>query len=612
MVFLSTTVSGRDNLTKSDFQNYFFLVFKLCFMMFVYLFFQVTMTKRPRDDFEKFSGDENHGDEGYYEDLRRNGQPLPNHWLDDDDDANAYTSTTTTTAAPAPRYTPEEEMMSRMLASPVFQTYTANLVTQATLPLRRELEIARKRVDELANPFTGTAAPLECPTPLRVPTPVGTPTVRTPTARTPAPSTARQPTPFRPRALLTDGFDHIVDLDDEPEGPAEQMFDKKGRPLPKIYTAEAPKPTTARKEVQCDGTTCFGYGCILVTRWVKDVDAAKWFYDHGFSHQACRLHGTTKIDKNGKCRVPVDLKGGYCRRNCHQTPDPRMFRVLHMLAHFSPIAVMQEALGVDRNIIGRLVKSMAKAALWDQNNNRPKYSMFAVDETCIGKRLYEQGARTRVAQFWFFTATGINRDGTAISTTWYGTHARNAENAEAFIKSCMAGTRCTIYTDGHKCYYHIGDFCKKHGVVNHSEGFKNDAGEHTNHAEGAHGVVKDIVRAIWTNFGQTGPLVEERAALGAFLFNKGGGHRTRVKQTRARMVALLELFQRCHPATPTYVFEEGPTEPLPGEDVAEGDVDVAGDPEDVEEEEDVPQGRGQAEVEAVSYTHLTLPTKRIV
>eukprot|EP00658_Telonema_sp_P-2_P003468 TRINITY_DN11291_c0_g1_i11.p1 TRINITY_DN11291_c0_g1~~TRINITY_DN11291_c0_g1_i11.p1 ORF type:complete len:366 (-),score=40.37 TRINITY_DN11291_c0_g1_i11:177-1274(-) len=267
-----------------------------------------------------------------------------------------------------------------------------------------------------------------------------------------------------------------------------------------------------------------------------------------------------------------DLKGGYCRRNCHQTPDPRMFRVLHMLAHFSPIAVMQEALGVDRNIIGRLVKSMAKAALWDQNNNRPKYSMFAVDETCIGKRLYEQGARTRVAQFWFFTATGINRDGTAISTTWYGTHARNAENAEAFIKSCMAGTRCTIYTDGHKCYYHIGDFCKKHGVVNHSEGFKNDAGEHTNHAEGAHGVVKDIVRAIWTNFGQTGPLVEERAALGAFLFNKGGGHRTRVKQTRARMVALLELFQRCHPATPTYVFEEGPTEPLPGEAVAEAQV----------------------------------------
>lgn len=40
-------------------------------------------------------------------------------------------------------------------------------------------------------------------------------------------------------------------------------------------------------------------------------------------------------------------------------------------------------------------------------------------------------------------------------------------------------------------------------------------------------MVKDISRAIWASY-------EERAALGAYLFNKGGPHKTRRKKNQTR------------------------------------------------------------------------------
>ena len=299
------------------------------------------------------------------------------------------------------------------------------------------------------------------------------------------------------------------------EAPVEEFYvDRKSKKrIAILYHSEGKKEAGERGQGQCDGEFCVNFDCVLTMKWPSDIDASKWFEDHGFTRRECPIHGTTKVNKDHVCRVPVEGKGGYCRKNCLLPQDPKLFHVLHMVAHFASVAVIAETTKTCRNVVGRMVKRVARAALWNQANNRPRFRCMAVDETCIGKRKNGKGKRARKGgQCWMFTCTGINADGTAGETTWDATLERSLLNANAFISKCIDGRACTVYTDAAKCYYRVEELVRTHGVVNHSHGFINDKGEHTNHAEGAHGVVKDIVRAIWTSFGQTGVPVQQRWA----------------------------------------------------------------------------------------------------
>ena len=125
---------------------------------------------------------------------------------------------------------------------------------------------------------------------------------------------------------------------------------------------------------------------------------------------------------------------------------------------------------------------------------------------------------------------------------------------------------------------------KTHGVVNHSVAFKSDAGVHTNHADGAHGTVKTWVRGLWKGFGQKGTTVEERAALGAYMYNKAPVPMFQSNWQlwcATRFVALLKLVRHYWVgANPAFVFAAGGTEP---------------EEDDVEEEEGSDDGDGEAE-----------------
>ena len=418
--------------------------------------------------------------------------------------------------------------------------------------------------------------PTSAPTPLLASSAVSTPTARAPIAP------LVLSTPVRTRSVAQCDFpDFGPDLDGG--SPAESD--------PPAYIPEPPHSVDEVPLAQCDGIFCRDLDCVLSMQRPGEVDPVKWFDDHGFTLRGCPVHGGTNINKAGVCRVPVAGKGGYCRKRCLHEQDPRLFAILHMLSHFAPINVIAEATKTCRNVVGRLVKKVAQAALWAQSNRRPRFEVMSVDETCVGKRKNNVGKRSRAANYWFFTATQVLPNGAAGLTTWHATPHRRMEAAEAFVGSVLAGGRCTVYTDAAKCYHNLGRLVRTHGVVNHTTGFINDRGEHTNHAEGAHGVVKDIVRAIWTTFGQSGELVEERAALGAYLFNKGAGCVTRRKKNRARLQALLQLVKQSGSCIPNYVFAEEGTAPMEGEededDVGSGtEQEEEGEEEGSEEEEE--------------------------
>ena len=407
------------------------------------------------------------------------------------------------------------------------------------------------------------------------PTEPATPLSTTPTAAIPTPHSAT-PTDARVATPLILG-----DADEDDEEADEDDVAPKGTPPPP----------------QCDGSTeeCTDFRCILRVKWPMSVDGERWFRDHKFFRPLCPVHGSTNVGgKEGQevCRVPVEGKGGYCRRRCDRLPDPAFFHILHKLSIFAPLNNIADAVKRCRNVVGRLVSSIAKCALHDSYTFIPRMKCLAVDETCIGKRKNNVGKRSRQANYWFFTATEIHPDGTAGRTIWRGTPRRTAELAQEFVASVLDGRRCVVYTDAAKCYTRIKDMVRTHGVVNHSIAFKNDDDEHTNHAEGAHGVVKDIVRGIWKNFGQKGESVEERAAFGAWLFSRSGtGHNRRLHKRR-RLLALLELLHRNWPSNfPNYVFRTAGTEPR------EGELESEGDGEQEEEEEEEEEGTAEEEEE---------------
>ena len=197
------------------------------------------MTKRPRDDFEKLfpellhEGDDNHSDEG-----------------------SAACVTTTT------RHVPNEEDQEEQLNA---------LVDKHPWLLKKFETMMQDHINRMA--------PIGAPTPLE-----GTPTSTrggTPRAKTPSASATPFPPliPSVPRPKVTrlqleleDGMD-VHDLDDEVEAPFVQLFDKKGRPI--LYYPEVRTPE-AKKDVQCDGTTCMDLSCILSVKWAVDIDAAKF------------------------------------------------------------------------------------------------------------------------------------------------------------------------------------------------------------------------------------------------------------------------------------------------------------------------------------------------
>ena len=207
-------------------------------------------------------------------------------------------------------------------------------------------------------------------------------------------------------------------------------------------------PVTA---TNCPG--CDTYDCILaVHQDPLGVDAEAWFITHGFFSPCCPFHGMDKVNSKGECRARVDAPGGYCRKVCNKKPDMKtLWIVMYMMAVGTKLTSLYAQTKKPRGVIGPMVSRIAKGALMKSQQDRPKFTRFAVDETCIGRRKNNRGKRARSRNYWFWTATCINEDGSAGPTVFEGTPRRTLLLAQQFVRSVLFGTRCTVYTDSAKC-----------------------------------------------------------------------------------------------------------------------------------------------------------------
>eukprot|EP00658_Telonema_sp_P-2_P060254 TRINITY_DN49211_c0_g1_i1.p1 TRINITY_DN49211_c0_g1~~TRINITY_DN49211_c0_g1_i1.p1 ORF type:complete len:171 (-),score=22.35 TRINITY_DN49211_c0_g1_i1:84-596(-) len=154
-----------------------------------------------------------------------------------------------------------------------------------------------------------------------------------------------------------------------------------------------------------------------------------------------------KVNDKGECRARVDAPGGYCRKVCNKKPDMKtLWIVMYMMSVGTKLTSLYAQTKKPRGVICPMVSRIAKAALKKSQLERRKFYRFAVDETCIGRRKNNRGKRGRARNYWFWTATGIDRDGNALGTVVEGTPRRTMVLANAFVASVLAGTRCTVYT----------------------------------------------------------------------------------------------------------------------------------------------------------------------
>lgn len=154
---------------------------------------------------------------------------------------------------------------------------------------------------------------------------------------------------------------------------------------------------------------------------------------------------SAKLQTEGVCRprcfgessLPT-LGGGWGALLLPQ--DPKLFHVLQMVSHFASAAVIAETTQTCRSVVGRMAKRVARAALWNQAKNRPRFRCMAVNETRIGKRRTGKGRGRGRADVHLYR----HQCRWHSATTWDATLERSPLNANAFISKRIEGRACTV------------------------------------------------------------------------------------------------------------------------------------------------------------------------
>jgi hypothetical protein len=159
-----------------------------------------------------------------------------------------------------------------------------------------------------------------------------------------------------------------------------------------------------------------------------------------------------------------------------------------------------------------------------------------VDETYIGHRKYNRGKRSRAETFWMVSATAVDRDGKSEGTVLVPVVCRNKDVVESVIERQVLSPRTRVTTDAFKSYNDVGRLVD-HRVVDHSVGFVNENGDHTNNAESTHSAVKREVKKWGKRFGRDPGTAAARMQLAACVFKAGNGW-------QAKAAAILAVVRR--------------------------------------------------------------------
>ena len=321
-------------------------------------------------------------------------------------------------------------------------------------------------------------------------------------------------------------------------------------------------------------TGCRDFSCVRELDTLETLpDHLKWMEDHKmFRGRKCAKHPDA-IQKTDVCQQWIK-KGQQCRRalSLHapffhsksKIGAKETLMTIERLCAGSTMKTMKKDLHLGKNTLTEVIRKMSASCLWESQVHSEKFTKCAVDETYFGKRKYYRGRRTRARGAWFMSCTEILPDGSSGRTYWCAVRKVDRESAFNFIMQHIVGPRSTVYTDSAAIYKTLGDYCR-HAQVNHTIEWKSEAGVHTNHAEGAHGVVKKFMRMITTTYGKGAQSLEERVALATTLFG--------VPDPKARLQYLLQIAKRHWGDPPNYVSS------------SDGEQDEALECEEGEEEE---------------------------
>lgn len=156
---------------------------------------------------------------------------------------------------------------------------------------------------------------------------------------------------------------------------------------------------------------------------------------------------------------------------------------------------------------------------------------IVVDESHYGSSKPVRGHGSRPVRpvsgdLWICNLTVIDRDRKVVGVYQRPVPDRKRPTLAKFINEVIAGHhRVTLVTDGWSGYENIQELLPNvinHIVVNHSEGWKNEAGWTSNAVEGTNGVTKNFIRRVFCTFGRSHQIVAERVAVASYFVGAPG------------------------------------------------------------------------------------------
>ena len=191
--------------------------------------------------------------------------------------------------------------------------------------------------------------------------------------------------------------------------------------------------------MECAG--CEDFACCRSIRSVLQVSSEKevvqsWLKAHGFGTKPqCRVCLTDLKPNKLKC-----YKGDHAKKGLVVPPlgpmfdergsmdIPRKVRTWLMRAQGAPHGlILQEALWSKPICLTAVVQEMERVFHFERKINPPRWKTVQVDETYIGKRKYNKGHAVRKVNFWFLTATGIDRESGEVLGTYWEAHQHRAK-----------------------------------------------------------------------------------------------------------------------------------------------------------------------------------------
>lgn len=300
----------------------------------------------------------------------------------------------------------------------------------------------------------------------------------------------------------------------------------------------------------CAGCTDF----LCVSKWSTETaipsDPLAWMVDHGLVQRGhCPDHfntdGTPRSltmtsSFSARCRVQED--GKRCGKYFDAYPplfssqtqkDPR-----EKLVFWRGFALKQTMENLGTSMNHKTVSAWMKETLricrvyhmrGVLKNLEVRY--VVVDESHYGTCKLVRGHGSRPTRpvsgdLWICNLTVIDRNRKVIGVYQRPVPDRKRPTLANFIGEIIRGhPRVTLVTDGWSGYEGIQQLLPNvinHIVVNHSEGWKNEAGLTSNQVEGTNGVTKNFIRRVFCTFGQTHQIVAERVAVASYFIGAAG------------------------------------------------------------------------------------------